>query len=1125
MALGTVGSVFVDIEGDLSKLDAALRQAIPESARAGTESGQAFNKAFSQGTADVGYFDNLKVAFGGLKTSISEAFSNIPQFRKELDSLGSDLRGLGTGLSIGVTLPLVAFGTAAIKAGSDIDSLKRGLTAVAGSASEAEKQFNDLREVAKLPGLGLQEAIEGSVRLQAFGFSAGEAKAALLAFGNAVATVGGGKSELDRVIVQLGQMAGAGKVLNQDLRPIIQTVPQVASIIKEQFGEGVLGKPAETLAKLGVTSQQFIAILVRELGKLPAVTGGLKNDIENFSDSTKLAFAEIGQAMAPLVHQFVEVAGPAITSAVERFKALSPEAKKVSFELAGVAAAAGPTLLALGTLSKGASDVLGIIQKFGDKDSGLRAVALGFGEIAAAAALIHFTGLDSAAIDFWNAINHTWGAMADEIQAVANALQAVGKVSGLGPVIGFLDDMAVALRSISGLDLGNFLSLESIAKRINPVLALMADGLKQGAAALEVLNGRYKTMEEALAGVNISFDTAKKVVDANAQAFKNAEKGAQDYVRTVTGAPPVVEKASTSQRQYNAELRAYHDQLKLIGAFTFEDIKKQAEGFGAVAAEIGRASLAGIDYSKTSLEVIQAIVKIKDENEKANVALAAATEVYRQIASQQKFGTASAADMAEATLNLRNAVVKAYPELRGHADAIDKVVAAQEKSVISTEGMVNVNGKWVSVLPGMKTGIDAVTNALTGQATTMGGLTTTMENGVIVIKGSTQAVDDLNRAAREGSSVATSFGNAWSDTAEAIRDADGNIKVLTKDLQLAAQMTAQASKEAADFAKTSQGSYASQRSSAATPGGGILTGQNFGLEQIAGALAAFGAPGAGNQGVTGGSFFDWEKFVFQMQARQQGGHEIPGTGGAFGFDIGAEITKFVKIAGQWVDASTVIRNAAASAIPAINQFGESMAGVGDAERKAAQAQKDLNDATLAAGDAARNLQAQINGTYDEMQNLRYAGQEASPRFLELQTRLINLSQQLANIRGVSSGAVAGLNSVVGAVAQVAGISAGATAVIDAAVNRSIATIGEAARFLDMGPMPVHSTLNLPAIPSGPLAGAMTLGPANATVPGAGFQSPGFVVNINGGTFSSSKVVDEIAQQLTDRFRLQLQAHL
>ena len=59
-----------------------------------------------------------------------------------------------------------------IDAAVTMESLTRGLTAVAGSAKEAELQMADLREVAKLPGLGLEEAMRGSINLQAAGLSA-----------------------------------------------------------------------------------------------------------------------------------------------------------------------------------------------------------------------------------------------------------------------------------------------------------------------------------------------------------------------------------------------------------------------------------------------------------------------------------------------------------------------------------------------------------------------------------------------------------------------------------------------------------------------------------------------------------------------------------------------------------------------------------------------------------------------------------------------------------------------------------------------------------------------------------------------------------------------------------------
>jgi tape measure domain-containing protein len=144
-----------------------------------------------------------------------------------------------------------------IKSAADFDALKRGLAAISGSSEEAERQFVRLREVAKLPGLGFREAIQGSLRLQAVGFSATQSERALKAFGNAVAFTGGGKSELERITVQLGQMAGKSKVLSQDLRPIIESAPAVGKALKEAFGT----VDTEQLQELGLTNAQFLEMI------------------------------------------------------------------------------------------------------------------------------------------------------------------------------------------------------------------------------------------------------------------------------------------------------------------------------------------------------------------------------------------------------------------------------------------------------------------------------------------------------------------------------------------------------------------------------------------------------------------------------------------------------------------------------------------------------------------------------------------------------------------------------------------------------------------------------------------------------------------------------------------------
>jgi tape measure domain-containing protein len=188
---------------------------------------------------------------------------------------------------------LVGLGTQAMKTAANLEGLKLGLTAMVGSTAAAEREFSKLREVAKLPGLGLQEAVQGATRLMAAGLSANQARAALLGFGNALATVGGGKDQLDGVILALSQIASKGHVSAEEINQIAERVPQIRKIMQGAFGTA----DTEALQKMGIGPKEFIGKIVAELAKLPKVTGGSKNAFENLQDTGVIALAAIGDVL------------------------------------------------------------------------------------------------------------------------------------------------------------------------------------------------------------------------------------------------------------------------------------------------------------------------------------------------------------------------------------------------------------------------------------------------------------------------------------------------------------------------------------------------------------------------------------------------------------------------------------------------------------------------------------------------------------------------------------------------------------------------------------------------------------------------------------------------------------
>ena len=160
------------------------------------------------------------------------------------------------------------FGEQSTDAALKIDSLRRALIAITGSSREADVQLQRLREIAKLPGLGFEEAVRGAVRLQAVGFSATDAERALKAFGKAIALTGGGPEQLNSITVQLAQLAGKGKVLAQDLKPIIEAAPAVGKALASIFGTVDSEQIQKQLERTGKSAQDFVRQLVGSLEKL-----------------------------------------------------------------------------------------------------------------------------------------------------------------------------------------------------------------------------------------------------------------------------------------------------------------------------------------------------------------------------------------------------------------------------------------------------------------------------------------------------------------------------------------------------------------------------------------------------------------------------------------------------------------------------------------------------------------------------------------------------------------------------------------------------------------------------------------------------------------------------------------
>jgi tape measure domain-containing protein len=228
-------------------------------------------------------------------SSLMKIDQGISQVASQGASLGGMTAAVGaaaagfTALAAGV----FAYGKAAVDAAIPLDSAKRALQSVSHSTKEYEESLRDLQDAAKLPGLGFQEVVSGSVKLQGAGISAKVAKDSIVELGNAIANAGRGKAEFAAAVDQLAKMAGLGKITTDDMNEIAAYAPAFRMAFKDAFGT----LDMEKFNKKGLDIESIFMRLNAQLRQMPRAATSFQTAIDNLGDSFQVAMEPLGEGI------------------------------------------------------------------------------------------------------------------------------------------------------------------------------------------------------------------------------------------------------------------------------------------------------------------------------------------------------------------------------------------------------------------------------------------------------------------------------------------------------------------------------------------------------------------------------------------------------------------------------------------------------------------------------------------------------------------------------------------------------------------------------------------------------------------------------------------------------------
>lgn len=365
-------------------------------------------------------------------------------------------------LSMRISAPFALISVGALKAAGDIEALKLGMQStmrdVGRTVEEANIELKALFDTAKKPGIDFEQAIRGSIRLQNVGYSAEKARHILEQLANTIAMTGGTAHELDSVTRQFGQMIAKGRILQEELTIIQENMPGISKAMDMAFGT----RSAERLREMGITAEQFVAGVVKQMEGFDRVEGGLQNSIVNFFLSMRVAAAQFGESLDKAfgVRFLLENFSKTVMDLAAGFDALSGSTKSVILGVGVFAVALGPALklaqggvYVFGQLYMAVQSLRSVFMLSGAPIQLLneRLVALRLASLNAQKTVMSAEAYSSAKAAIEGAAGATskWSAMMQILQARWAALNLMTKATVIGAVIAVVAALAVAFGSLN----------------------------------------------------------------------------------------------------------------------------------------------------------------------------------------------------------------------------------------------------------------------------------------------------------------------------------------------------------------------------------------------------------------------------------------------------------------------------------------------------------------------------------------------------------------------------------------------------------------------------------------------------------------------------------------------------
>lgn len=287
----------------------------------------------------------INVAFRANQQQFSTELQNV---KRMAEKAGKDMQEVGKKMSLALSVPLAAMGAAAIKLGSDYEESVNKVDVAFKGASAQVKEFS-------------------KNSLEAFGISEGAALDMAALFGDMATSMGLPTDKAADLSTSLVGLAGdlasfknigidqATTALNGVFTGETESLKMLGIVMTEAnlqqfaYSKGIRTKIKDMTQaqKVELRYAYVMAQTTNAQGDFARTGGGAANQMRIFQESLKQLGAQIGQVILPAFTKVVTQ----VNAVIKRFSEMSETSKTVIVVMAGITAAIGPMLYAIGTVT------------------------------------------------------------------------------------------------------------------------------------------------------------------------------------------------------------------------------------------------------------------------------------------------------------------------------------------------------------------------------------------------------------------------------------------------------------------------------------------------------------------------------------------------------------------------------------------------------------------------------------------------------------------------------------------------------------------------------------------------------------------------------------------------------